>query len=141
MNVDFHRSSPVTIQEWIFDEEREGGGCVIQCKFHAPDTRVSKPALDSFISASARDPFTRRMVIDTGDAWGPNARRTVEGLTPACQVLRSGDLADRPIAWPDLVRDRPEALSWRAGRFFLRPHQRAAFDDVLAGFAAHDRGS
>lgn len=43
-------------------EEREGGYCAIQCKCYAPDTRISKPHLDSFISASARDPFTARIV-------------------------------------------------------------------------------
>ena len=39
-------------------EEREGGVCAIQCKCYAPGTRISKPDLDSFISASAREPFT-----------------------------------------------------------------------------------
>ncbi len=121
-------------------EEHTGGWCAIQCKFHAPGTRIAKKDLDSFISASARDPFTRRMVVDTGDAWGPNARKTIEGLKPACQVLRFGDLADRPIEWPDLIQDTPEALSWHAEPFSLRPHQRNAFKDVLAGFAEHDRG-
>ena len=121
-------------------EARDGGYCAIQCKFHAPDTRISKPALDSFISASAREPFTRRMVVDTGDEWGPNARKTIEGLKPACQVLRFGDLAARPIEWPDLVHEEPAALSWHAERFRLRPHQQTAFNDVLKGLANHDRG-
>ena len=121
-------------------EERGGGYCAIQCKFHAPGTRISKPALDSFISASAREPFTQRIVVDTGHAWGPNAAKTIEGLTPPCQVLRFNDLADRPIDWPDLVREQPEALSWRTEPFQLRPHQREALSEVLAGFAEHERG-
>lgn len=61
-------------------EERDGGWCAIQCKCYAPGTRISKRHLDSFISASAREPFE------------------------------------------------------------LRPHQREAWDDVLAGFRNHDRG-
>ena len=56
-------------------EEREGGYCAIQCKCYAPGTRISKPHLDSFIAASARDPFTARIMVDTGDEWGPNARQ------------------------------------------------------------------
>ena len=119
---------------------RDGGYCAIQCKFHGPDTRITKAALDSFIAASDRNPFTRRMVVDTGAAWGPNAERTIEGLKPPCQVLRFNDLADRPIEWPDLVLDGPEALEWRADKFDLRPHQRTAFEQVLKGFADHDRG-
>ena len=91
--------------------ERAGGYCAIQCKCYAPGTRISKAHLDSFIAASAREPFTARIVIDTGDEWGPTAAKTIAPLTPACAVLRFGDLASRPIDWPDLVREAPEALS------------------------------
>ena len=121
-------------------EERAGGVCAIQCKCYAPGTRISKAHLDSFISASAREPFTARIVVDTGDGWGPNAVKTVTGLDRECTVLRFGDLASRPFEWPDLVREEPEALSWRAEPYRLRPHQQAAFDDTIAGFAEHDRG-
>ncbi len=121
-------------------EERAGGVCAIQCKCHAPRTRISKAHIDSFISASNRDPFTARIVVDTGDEWGPNAVKTVNQVTPPCQVLRFGDLAARPFDWPDLVREDPEDLSYRGEPFKLRPHQRAAFDDVAAGFGSHDRG-
>ena len=121
-------------------EERRGGCCAIQCKCHAPGTQIAKPHLDSFIAASARDPFTARIVVDTGDGWGPNARKTIERLKPACTVLRFGDLASRPFDWPDLARAAPEDLAFRHEPFRLRPHQQAAFDDVLAGFEGHDRG-
>lgn len=84
-------------------EERSGGFCAIQCKCYAAGTQISKGHLDSFISASARDSYTARMVIDTGDEWGPNAKKTIERLKPACSVLRFGDLAERPVQWPDLA--------------------------------------
>ena len=121
-------------------EEQDGGCCAIQCKFHAPGTRISKEALDSFISASARDPFTRRMVVDTGHAWGLNALKTIEGVTPACQVLRFNDLADRPIDWPNLRRQGPEALRWRPEPFSPLPHQKTAVEEVVRRFDEHDRG-
>ncbi len=121
-------------------QEREGGYCAIQCKCYAPGTRISKKHLDSFISASAREPFTARIVVDTGDEWGPNARKTLDRLKPACNVLRFGDLASRPFDWPNLVREEPESLSYRAEPFSLRPHQQIAFDEVLNGFSGQDRG-
>ena len=120
--------------------ERERGHCAIQCKCYAPDTRISKADLDSFIAASARDPFTARIVVDTGDEWGATAKKTIQSLTPPCTVLRFDDLASRPFDWPDLVHEVPEALSYRSEPFSLRPHQQAAFDDVTAGFKEHDRG-
>ena len=120
--------------------EREGGYCAIQCKCYAPGTRISKKHLDSFVAASNRDPFTARIMVDTGDAWGPNALRILKPLKPPCHVLRFGDLASRPLRWPDLIHEEPENLSYEAVHFSLRPHQQSAFDDVMAGFAAHDRG-
>ena len=121
-------------------EEREGGYCAIQCKCYAPDTRISKPHLDSFISASARDPFTARIVVDTGHTWGPNAYKTIVGLKPKCDRLCLDDLIHRRFDWPDLVHEEPEDLRYRPETFRLRPHQREAFDDVIAGFRGHDRG-
>ena len=120
--------------------ERNGGYCAIQCKCHSPGTRISKPAIDSFISASAREPFTSRMVVDTGAGWGPNALRTIESLRTRCQVLSSSDLADRPIDWPDLARAKPEDLAFRVRKFRPRPHQRKAISDVVKGFEKRDRG-
>ena len=108
-------------------EECEGGYCAIQCKCYARGTRISKPHLDSFISASAHDPFTARIVVDTGDRWGRTAVKTLTALKPACAVLRFGDLASRPFDWPDLVRHEPEALSGQiliwTGRMTLHRHQ------------------
>ena len=120
--------------------ERAGGYCAIQCKCYAPGTRIAKAHLDSFIAASAREPFTARIVVDTGDEWGSNAAKTIAPLTPACAVLRFADLADRLFDWPDLGRAAPEALSIRRESFHLWPHQQAAFDDVTSGFEAHERG-
>lgn len=121
-------------------EESQGGYCAIQCKCYAAGTRISKPHLDSFISASAREPFTGRIFVDTGDSWGPTARNTIRALSLPFQVLRFGDLASHPFDWPDLVQGQPEDLSLRAEPFHLRPHQQAAFDDVIGGFKDHDRG-
>ena len=121
-------------------EERKGGFCAIQCKFYSKQTRISKGSLDSFISASARDPFTGRIVVDTGAEWGATARKTISNLKPACAVLRFGDLADRPINWPDLVSGEPEDLTLKGERFSLRPHQQDALKAVTDGFEDSDRG-
>ena len=121
-------------------DERDGGYCAIQCKCYQPGTRLQMGHLNNFIAASARDPFTRRLFVDTGDEWGPNARKTIIGLKPECQVLRFGDLASRPVDWPDLVRNEPEDLGWRHEPYSLRPHQQTAFDDVTGRFGEHDRG-
>ena len=116
----------------------EGEYCAIQCKCFAPETKASKPQIDSFVSASAVDPFAARIFVNTG-GWGPNALKILEKLE-ACTVIGRGQLESCPIDWPDLLTDEPEDLVYRAESFSLRPHQREALNDVVAGFEEHDRG-
>ena len=120
--------------------ERGGGFCAIQCKCYAPATRIQKSHIQSFVAASARDPFTARLIVDTGAEWGNTAKKTIEHLKPTCQVLHFADLASRPIRWPDLAKQEPEDLAVRAEPFSLRPHQQTAFDEVRKGFENGDRG-
>ena len=45
--------------------EGVGGFCAIQCKCYAPATRIQKSHIQSFVAASAREPFTARLIVDT----------------------------------------------------------------------------
>ncbi|RKU18270.1 damage-inducible protein, partial [Candidatus Poribacteria bacterium] len=121
-------------------EERGGGYCAIQCKCYAENTRIAKGHLDTFISASAREPFTARMFVDTGSDWSANLRRTLDGLQPSCQRISAADLASRPVKWPDLSVETTQHLDYQQETFSLRTHQREAFDEVINGFKASDRG-
>lgn len=114
--------------------------CAIQCKCYAKDVSISKGDIDSFIAAASNKAFTSMLLVDTGREWGPLASRTIEGLKTPCTVLRFQDLADRPIDWPNLRKEAPGALKYKATRYTLRPHQRAAYEDVLQGFKKMDQG-
>ena len=120
--------------------ESNGEYCAIQCKCFAEDTRVTKGQIDSFISASAGELFTKRILVHTGAELGSNVRRTIEPLGANFQVIGYGHLASRPIDWPDLRQEAPEQLDYRPERFSLRQHQQEAFDDVINGFKDSDRG-
>ena len=121
-------------------KERHGGYCAIQCKCYAENTRISKPHLDSFISASASELFTSRLIVDTGGEWGPNALRTVDPIKDKLRIIRYSDLQNTPFDWPDLSLQDPEQLTYQQRRFHLKDHQKEAFDDVTNGFKASDRG-
>ena len=121
-------------------KEREGGYCAIQCKCYAEDTRISKPHLDSFISASAGELFTSRLIVDTGGEWGPNALRTIDPIKDKLRIIRYSDLESSPFHWPDLSLQDPEQLSYQQRRFHLKDHQKEAVDAVTNGFKASDRG-
>ena len=120
-------------------EESEGGFCAIQCKFYKPEITISKSQIDSFIAASNRRPFTSRLLVNTGAELGPNARRMITGAQPTVQLLRFGDLADRPFHWPDL--ERPKELRIDEDRLYtLRPDQQEAVSAVAEGLAKSARG-
>ena len=121
-------------------KERHGGYCAIQCKCYAEDTRIAKPALDSFIAASASERFTSRLIVDTGGEWGPNALRTIDPIKDKLRIIRYSDLESSPFDWPDLSLQDPEQLTYKQRRFHLKDHQKEAFDDVINGFKEADRG-
>lgn len=121
-------------------EESQGGYCAAQCKCYSPDTRISKNHIDSFISASANDLFTSRIIVCTSDDWGPNARKTIKNVSPPCTVLGYGHLSASDMVWPDLQIERPETLSFKSEKFTLRSHQIEALNDVISGFIDNDQG-
>src|SRR6056297_2302728 len=78
----------------------EDGFAAIQAKFFAADTRIQKSHIDSFISASGKEPFRRRVVLDTTEReWGANAEEMIRGQ--AIPVIRVGltDLRESRIDW------------------------------------------
>lgn len=58
------------------------GFAAIQCKFYAPNQSIQKPDIDSFISASSNDVFTRLIIADTTQKeFGSNAIETLDKLS------------------------------------------------------------
>lgn len=121
-------------------EESEGGFCAIQCKFYKPGVTISKPHIDSFIAASNRKHFTSRLLVNTGAELGPNAQRMITGVQPAMQLLRFGDLADRPFHWPDLAQPEELQIDAARERYTLRPDQQEAVSAVAKGMEKSTRG-
>ena len=116
----------------------EDGFAAIQAKFYAPDTRIQKSHIDSFISASGKAPFRRRVVLDsTEQEWGTNAEEMIRGQ--AIPVVRIGltDLRESRIDW-SIFEARGEIVL--ADKKTLRQHQRDALKDIRAGLAEADRG-
>ena len=69
-------------------QKHNGGFCAIQCKCYEETTRISKPAIDSFISASASEIFTSRILVNTGGELGENALRTITPLGDKFRIIR-----------------------------------------------------
>ena len=121
-------------------EKHDGEFCAIQCKCYEETTRISKPDIDSFISASASEIFTSRILVNTGGELGENALRTITPLGDKFRIIRFRDLEDSPFEWPDLSIQAPEQLTYKQRTFTLKDHQQEALEDVMNGFKASDRG-
>ena len=84
---------------------KDGSGfCVVQCKFHEPKSPISKGALDSFISASDKNIFVRRLLVDTSEQ--PLNRKALAALDGRkWNRIQTEALAQSNIDW----------MSWEIG--------------------------
>lgn len=116
----------------------EDGFAAIQAKFFAADTRIQKAHIDSFISASGKAPFSRRVVLDTTEReWGMNAEEMIRGQS--IPVVRIGltDLRESRIDWT-IFEARGEIVL--TAKKTLLTHQRDALEAVDSGLETADRG-
>jgi predicted helicase len=128
-------------------ERATGDYCAIQCKFYNPAHTLDKADIDSFFTASGKRfattegerSFTSRIVVSTTDKWSKHAEKSLENQQIPAIRLRVQDLADSPIDWIRFRIEKPTDMVLRQKKT-LRPHQTEAIENVLKGFAAHDRG-
>lgn len=83
----------------VAQEAETGDLWAIQCKFYEPDHVLSKPDVDSFLSASGKHPFAHRLIISTTDKWGPNAEDAVDNQQIPVQRIGLADIAEALIDW------------------------------------------
>ena len=116
----------------------EDGFAAVQAKFYAADTRIQKSHIDSFISASGKSPFTRRVIIDTTIRdWTDNAEEMLRGQTIPVTRISLADLRESRIDWT-LFDMRGETVLHK--KKSLRPDQKEAVEAVVEGLREDDRG-
>ena len=116
-----------------------GGLVAIQCKFFAPTSTIQKPDIDSFLSASGKEGFAERIIVSTSDKWNAHAEDAIKAQQIPVRRIGLSDFEASPIDWSNFSLETPEVLV-TVGKKAVRPHQEAAIEAVLAGFAEHDRG-
>ncbi len=107
----------------------------IQCKFLETGGSIPKKEIDSFLSASGRSEFRRRVWIDTtGRPWSRNAEETLRVQDKPVQRIGLHYLKASPVDWAAYVASG--AVGEREPPKTPRPHQRDAIDSALAHLAA-----
>ena len=117
---------------------RNGPGyAAIQCKFHAAGTTVARAEIDSFLAASGRSEFSRRILIDTtGRRWSTVLENTLRHQPIPVQRIGLHDLKASPIDWSEYVSSGGTIV--RAPPKTARKHQQQAIDSAVAHFAEPD---
>ena len=128
-------------------EKATGDYWAVQCKFFDPEHTISKPDIDSFLSASGKEfetddgrrQFARRIVVSSTDKWNRNAEKAIEGQTIPVSRISFSNLAESPIDWSEFSFKRPHLIKYRPKKTPL-PHQVEAIAAVADGFKTSDRG-
>lgn len=139
--MDWHgrQGRPDTGIDLVATDAVTGEAVAIQCKFYDPKHTVSKPDIDSFLSASGKAPFRQRVIVTTSNRWGPNAEHALADQQIPVQRVGLTDLAESSVDWDRFDLTTPEVMELRTGKV-LRLHQKEAVAAVLEGFTNTDRG-
>ena len=115
------------------------GYCAIQCKFYAKDHVIQKSDLNSFFTESGKQPFTRRIIIDTTDVeYGKNALATFDHQTIPSSRIGLSQIALSRIDWAEYIKEDKITLQDKKSP---RKHQLEALEAVRAAFdGGEDRG-
>lgn len=133
---------PDTGIDLVAQDAESGEYTAIQCKFYEPQHTLAKSDIDSFFTASGKEPFKNRIIISTTDKWGKNAEDALDAQQVPVQRIGLADIAAAEIDWSFVgKRDDLDVTLTPAEPHQPRAHQKAAVDAVFAGFQDHDRGT
>ena len=95
----------------------DGGFAAVQCKLFDPDRRILKADIDSFISASSKDEFAERLIVETTEVpWSENALAMVAGQSIQTTLIGLQNLRESRVDWSrftatgDIERTEPKTL-------------------------------
>ncbi|MDR1958482.1 MAG: restriction endonuclease, partial [Planctomycetaceae bacterium] len=79
-------------------ETYDGQFVAVQCKCYDKDCKIQKGDIDSFLSASSKRDFVRRIIVATAEL-GSNATDAVKDQKPPVHVIGLADLENSQIDW------------------------------------------
>ena len=121
-------------------ERVDGGVTAIQCKFFAETHTMQKHDIDSFISASGREPFTHRLIVSTTSKWTQNAQEMLDRQHIPVQRIGLSDFRHSNIDWSTYELTDPSKAPKLHEKKQLRPHQHDAVSATMKGFIENNRG-
>jgi predicted helicase len=136
---DFGNSGNDVGIDLVAEERNTGDIWAIQCKFYDPHHTLQKTDIDSFFTASGKEPFRKRMIVTTTNRWGKHALEACENQQIPTIRLGIEELAESKIDWSQFNLNRLDKLDLTPAKK-LRDHQKEALEAVQKGFQTADRG-
>ncbi|MBN6191207.1 DEAD/DEAH box helicase [Aneurinibacillus sp. BA2021] len=130
---------PDTGIDLVAQDRYTGEFTAIQAKFYDPARSLPKQEIDSFFTELGKAPFASGMIVTTARNWSKHAEAALNDQSKPVQRVDLNNLADSRIDWSLFDPRTPEVL-YKGPAKAPRKYQREAIDDVIAGFATHDRG-
>ena len=110
----------------------------IQCKFYDLQSSIDKKGIDSFIAASDREEFSRRIFVDTTEKGiTDNLLEQIQKSKTAFNRISISELENSSIDWNKYLLDQQVT---QKPQKTLRPHQQEALRAVQKGLKKQDRG-
>ena len=123
----------------VAENADDGKFTAVQCKFYAPDHPIAKADIDTFLSASGTNDFSRRILVSTTDRWSQNAEDTLKDQIIPVARIGIDAFTKSSIDWSQYDIGQPTKMTPAAPKT-PRPHQQEAIAAVLENFQTHDRG-
>ena len=119
------------------------GFAAIQCKFYAPEHRIQKTDIDSFVSAASSKEFVSLVLVDTTlHDLSPNAQSVLDNADRDYHRIALSDLEKSRVNWATYFReDRVELLQKKHGRYkrLVESQKRGATLEALLAKTKDDK--
>ena len=124
----------------IVAKERDGGSLVaIQCKFYQPASAVQMSDISPFFTELGKVAFASGIIISATGRWGTNVENALKDQSKPVSRWGADIFEKSSIDWSEFNLDTPSEVKSRKTKD-VRPYQKEALDDVLAGFKSDNRG-
>ena len=116
------------------------GSLPSSAKFYAPDKRISKNDIQSFVTAATTTEFASGIFVSTTANWTRNVEDLLANRGDRPFVRWGPDTFEKSsIDWKEFSLTRPSVLARSTGKR-LRDYQQQALEDTLSGFEENERG-
>lgn len=109
----------------------------VQCKPYAEAHKINKGDIDSFSTASGKEPFMHRIIVSSTNHWSEHAEDSLRDQQPPVSKIDLFDLENSQIDWGRYQPQTPPAFKEKKQP---RPHRQDALEAIRERLQQFERG-